>query len=915
MTSAIRSALGGLLALTLLCAGASAGAAEPAACRHERLQLATLRAEISRLEQQRAGLVNLGDASPYGRALADLLGADPADDTGTANVLDAPLPPGPWASLPEHPACSALQTEWDQVSEEGKWLLADIHKRQRHLLTLPAPARHALARTWRLQQQLLRQHAATNGAKAVLEQPLAMNRSLLTLLPRLAEPDEAAPALLALWQATLLSQAPGDEGAPGTAAERRLANLAAREVRHELDLLRRWLWREHPDAFRAGLAANRMRHIDLLTSELRASHLQLQWHWEGFRDDFLAAQEAPGPLMALTALLAGMIGGLLGFLGLVYLTRRSVAPLLAASSALGHKARHHRGLATLAGMLGALAPLLPWLLLGIGLGLLEALYAHFRQSLLLLMLPLARAYVVFGLARTAGEWLLLHLAQQAGVYLGTEQTQELTPRIRRFALALALVWLTLDLIRTEAGPSLLQTLAGLLALALAYFALGRLLAPRRPDVVAAMESILPPRLDPLAARLLGARLFPWLAPTLVPLLLVALALRFLHRLLLDFDGYRKLAARWFKLLSRQLEEKAGATGALPQRYSDWFHPTAAADLPHIDTGLVQALRRPLQRWLEAHTEENSLLLTGEHGIGKSSALAHLQASLLLDQPDLVLREARVPARTTTPDAVLALVAGLLELPAGTGLDEMVEGDAARAPTLVVLDDAEHLFLSRVGGLDGWRCMLDLINAPLENVFWLLSMDNHAWAYLDNVFGRDYPLRNVLRVKPWSQGELRSLILSRHYRTGFQLQYDASLLSSRGPEAGNVHNAEQRCFSLLWDASRGNPLLAMSLWLTSLRTAGNRISVSLPAEPPRLTGLDRTSTKNLFVFTAIALHGGLTLTELAAVTQLPSSGVRFALKSGLDAGFLMHGDNGRYCLQPLWQHALTSYLARKNLLHE
>lgn len=915
MTSAFRSLLGGLLALTLLCAGANAGAAEPTACRHERQQLATLRADIARMVQQRAGLLNLGDPSPNGRALADLLGADPGDDPGIARALAAPLTAGPWAALPEHPACRALQTEWDQVREEGQWLLTDIHQRQRRLLALPDAPRHALARTWRLQQRLLRQHVGTHGAEALLEQPLALNRRLLTLVPRLTEPADAAPALLALWQATLLGRLPGDDGVTGTAAERRLARFAALESRHELDLLRRWLWQEHPEAFRAGLAANRMHHIDLLSSELRAARLQLQWHWEGFRHDVLAALEAPHPLMALAVLLAGMAGGLLGFLGLVYLTRRSVAPLLAASRALGHKARHHRGLATLAGMLGGLAPLLPWLLLGVGLGLLETLYAYYHLSLLLLLLPLARAYVAFGLARTAGEWLLLHLAQQAGVYLGTEQTHQLLPRIRRFALVLALAWLMLDLARTGAGPSLLQTLTGGLALGLAYAAFGRLLALRRQDVVAAMESMLPPRLDPLAARLLGARLFPWLAPALVPLLLLALALRFLHRLLLDFDGYRKLAARWFKLLSRQLEEKAGATGALSPLYSDWFRPAAAVDLPHIDTGLMQAIHRPLQRWLEAHSEENSLLLTGEHGIGKSCALAHLQARLREEHPALVLREARVPARTITPDTVLALVESLLELPAGTGLDGLVAADAARPPTLVVLDDAEHLFLSRVGGLDGWRCMLDLLNAPLENVFWLLAMDKQAWAYLDNVFGREYPLRNVLRVKPWSQGELRSLILSRHHRTGFQLQYDASLLSSRGPEAGNVHNAEQRCFSLLWDASRGNPLLAMSLWLTSLRAAGNRVSVSLPAEPPRLAGLDRTSTKSLFVFTAIALHGGLTLAELAAVTQLPTSGVRFALKSGLDAGFLVHGDNDRYCLQPLWQHALTSYLARKNLLHE
>ncbi|HCR80531.1 MAG TPA: hypothetical protein DIW42_13390, partial [Alcanivorax sp.] len=97
-------------------------------------------------------------------------------------------------------------------------------------------------------------------------------------------------------------------------------------------------------------------------------------------------------------------------------------------------------------------------------------------------------------------------------------------------------------------------------------------------------------------------------------------------------------------------------------------------------------------------------------------------------------------------------------------------------------------------------------------------------YLCNVFGREYQFRNVVRVKRWGQSEIRSLILSRHHLSGQTLRYDEVLLSSRGPEAGNVRNAEQRYFSLLWDACRGNPMAALRLWLSSVKVTRRQVLV-------------------------------------------------------------------------------------------
>lgn len=906
-----------LLGCALLPVALAALGADRAVCVQERRQLEALQQEVVALGQQQAALTNIvaGDLPPAS-TLAGLLGADPLDEAAVQQALlaAAPAPPATTTAT-----CRSLQADFQQALDDRRWLQQDIRRHQRRWLSLPARPRQALVALWQSYRQLEAQRSTLPpvAADAVADVQLRQVRAM-ELLPSLGDGRHVqAAALLLLWQEAMTRPLPprfgaGDGAAHGDPA---LALRAALLTRHQLDELRRWLWQAQPDSFAAARQAAGLSRPALLAGEWQAATLQLRWLAEDLRHDLQSRLASPRPVVALLSLTATLLFGLAVFLLLLRLARRSVAPLLAASERLARGGRQ-RWRVRLAGALGSMAPLLPWLLLWLGLDALRAVATGAGWPVLLLLLPLARLYVVLGLARLGGEWLLLRLAQQAGHYLGAEQTRALLPVLRRFALLVALPWLVLTLLEGTVGASLLLSLA-LPAAGLAwYLGLGGLLYRRHADFVAALQTLLPPALDPLVTRLLDGRRFLLLAPLLLPFLLLALALRFLHELLLEFDWYRKLAARWFKLRSQTGEEEAAATGAVPADYAHWFEAAPAdAELPYIDSGLLGAVRKPLQRWLDERTAENLLVLTGEPGIGKSTTLARLCGLLAEEQPALLLRQARVPARSCRPEEVRALVGGLLELTLTPGNRALVDSDAARPPTLVVLDDVHHLFLSQVGGLDGWRTLLSLIGTRLDNVFWLLALDNQAWAYLDNVFGHDYPVLQVLRAKPWSQAELRSLLLSRHHLSGLSLHYDATLLSSRGPDAGNVRNAEQRYFSLLWDASRGNPRLALALWLSSLRVAGDRVSVGLPVEPSRALLAERLGGQALFVHAALVLHGSLDDAELAAVTRLPEPAVQYALKTALDAGLLNRDASGRHRPAPLWQHPLIAHLARKNLLHE
>ena len=69
-----------------------------------------------------------------------------------------------------------------------------------------------------------------------------------------------------------------------------------------------------------------------------------------------------------------------------------------------------------------------------------------------------------------------------------------------------------------------------------------------------LQSILPSRLDPLAARLLSQRLFSWTAPLLLPVALVYFVFRYLDQLLAGADWYLRLKARWFRMRAQSGDE-------------------------------------------------------------------------------------------------------------------------------------------------------------------------------------------------------------------------------------------------------------------------------------------------------------------------------------------------------------------------
>lgn len=915
---------------TSLFAEAKAAAAEFTDCRDETTLLRSLERELAVVNTRRSTF----DAIYNDQFPADLQ-FDEVTLSGTS--LDEQ-----W-HWPDEIDCPSLEEKYQASRQNLTRALQRLHRQEAVWLDQPVATRDALPRVWSSRQRLMAQiealRAATqDGNTAAASANLAAAEKVqarlselrrgfiaqLSALHREVSPGRIAE-LLALWRNAYdiepLAEVPEDtviDGLPGELQKlsRDYYELAQHDVlvqRNALNDVRGWLWKKHAAVFNQ-LDTEDTEH--LLAEEGRAFGTRLEWL---FSDTGLSYQHTSADQGHISAWAKGLeyLLGLLTFPLLAARARKTQAPAARVQSRFARWSRKRRLASQISRITASLPLLLPWVVGLLGLQLLQMVFTHYHLALLNSLIPLARLFILYGLICIAGEWLLQRIALQAGSYLSQEQLIQVKRRARVAAAVAVVPLLIEDFIKLGVGPSKLLGICHLLSLLGFLLALGILLRSRRQDFIDSLKSVLPARCDHTIERLLSERTFLLVAPIAAPPLLLALLGGFLHKALFDYDWYRKLFARSFKLRAAAAEagqpEPISDAAAL-DAYEHWFLEHGHDQVPFIDSGLYTSVRKGLDHWLGDKSSENALLLTGPRGGGKSAVLYRLKQEVAEEQAEVLVHLLEVPGKTCTAETVLSLVGEALQTDLTAGPSALVRTDAERQPTLLILDNAQNLFLRQVGGLSGWEALLSLVNTRIENVFWLVAINNQSWAYLSNIYGRDYQFRNVRTVRPWSQNEVRSLILSRNHLSGYKIRYDDILLATRGPEAGSIRNAEQLYFSLLWDACMGNPMLALRLWLQSIHLEGKTVVVGLPDEVSG-SSLEKLDNDLHFVYAAVMIHENMTSDELVAVTALPERVVRTALKTASDTGFILRSENKRYRIAPLWYPTIMRLLARKNLLHE
>lgn len=382
-----------------------------------------------------------------------------------------------------------------------------------------------------------------------------------------------------------------------------------------------------------------------------------------------------------------------------------------------------------------------------------------------------------------------------------------------------------------------------------------------------------------------------------------------------FDFSKKIATEIFRYRLESAVEDQGVIfgeSKLPEDYLKWFALTDIADSELLLFPKASAYLQTeeiLSHWRQ-NSPVNSLAIIGNGGTGKTCLLKYLQKN----QPDVQILLAATPPKLTTRQEVLDFFGGLLNISLSDHYQALLKSDPQRPKTMLLIDDVHNLFLARQGGFEGFSTLLELINQPTDKLFWCLALNQQAWAYLNKVYAKHQMFGSAVTLDGWSERDIQNLILSLHGKSGFKLSYDDIIHATGSHDLENIPYVENRFFSLLWRQSRGNPRLAVYLWLSSLRRTGeDALRVGLPMEADTVL-FSNISEDALFVYASIARHENLTLSLAVEATQLPEGTIRHILEMGVSCK-LLECRGLVFRVTPLYQYPLIHYLLAKHFLYE
>ena len=394
---------------------------------------------------------------------------------------------------------------------------------------------------------------------------------------------------------------------------------------------------------------------------------------------------------------------------------------------------------------------------------------------------------------------------------------------------------------------------------------------------------------------------------------------FSRRYLLSRDATKRLLAFVFRRrVAKHAQERGRVVEKrrdLPEDLTKYFPlgPLEKRDGP-MPMPELDELKDVFETWQEARSD-GSAVIVGRSGMGKTTIVRQLEEQLATP----VLR-ADMKTKIVSPEKVVSWVSEVFgfesKAKSEKDLVRMIREDNR---PVIAIDNCHNLFLRRVGGFDGYRAFVRIVNETCDNIFWLLTFNQAAWDYLNNVSGRVHYFRRVIRMKPWDEDRLRKLIMTRMRRARYRVSFSDLVVSTADQQqnvSAQIGRTSHGYFRLLWDYTGGNPQLACYFWLSSLvpDTRKRSFKVHLFSEP-EIGELEQLPDDIAFVLTAVAEHHSITPDQAARATQLSRDFCRFAFRYCIENEYLArHAASGRYSLSLRWQQPIARYLKRRHLIY-
>lgn len=405
--------------------------------------------------------------------------------------------------------------------------------------------------------------------------------------------------------------------------------------------------------------------------------------------------------------------------------------------------------------------------------------------------------------------------------------------------------------------------------------------------------------------------------------------------------------RRFKPLGREVVEDLKSTLGLsrysPTEIASFCDATAPerlspAHLPFIYRKLFDVMPLEAAEFLMAREEEMRLVeealgrwtngmkcsvaVIGELGSGKTSfinvAVEEMASEYTIHRINF--------ERTCYQERELCREIGrVLGFPGTTDFERLrlqIEGLPGRH--IVVLEDAHKLFLRSMGGFDGLKKLLLLVAQTNQKIFWVLSLREYSWRYLNSPVNLSDFFTFVINMENMSRQEIEEVIMARHRLSGFDLEFRPDRYTMERRKYRRASREEQQkllraeYFTQLSRDSEGNILAAIFSWLASIQEVRGNVLVIKPFKKMRFDFLRKMEVDELLTLGMVIQHGNLSPAEHVSIFggTVEDSLSTMTCLTNINLMVQSQDENGtpHFAINKVVYKRLSKELRERNILH-
>jgi hypothetical protein len=385
---------------------------------------------------------------------------------------------------------------------------------------------------------------------------------------------------------------------------------------------------------------------------------------------------------------------------------------------------------------------------------------------------------------------------------------------------------------------------------------------------------------------------------------------FVVRRMSDLTPLRRVFAYLFR---RGVEKNKTATPAeygtepIPAEVYDALAPRPQAPPELLTSYMSESVHA--MRALVRSERHAIVAVVGERGLGKTTFLNRVTNDL--DPGSLCA----VQCQPGGFAALLVEFAHALGLPETATEEEITGSLRERAPSVIRVDDAQRLVRPLIGGLEAIDQLVQLTRRVSPQTSWLIAIGMPAWQYLRRARGDRAAFDQVIKLQPWEENQIASLIEQRSAAAGVVPSFERLVVPRqvRTSPVSDEERTKRDFYRILWDYADGNPEVSLHFWRESLyrRPDDETVYVRL-FSGPSASQLDDLPATFYFVLRTVVQLELAVEEDVVACTDLTSAEVADALRAARVHGYIK-GSGHLFEIDLHWYRAIVSILRRKHLL--